>query len=324
MERVNNLHLHMTLKDIAYAICDHKSVKLDRKYIQIEENTSEEAKRWDTGRNMLIITPQEPDDDELDELDAPPSEDEGPGLIKSTKGRRKKKAQSYFQTLQLLQRDLPSVVIKGHSDTNRAIIRSKDTDEGRKEYELLVEGYGLKACMNTDGVHGLQTRTNSVMETAQVLGIEATRGVIESEIKAVMESMEIDGHHIGLLACIMTLRGEVLGITRFGIMKMADSVLQLASFERTPDHLFEAATRMKSDPIAGVSESIIMGQPVKLGTGMAQVVRPLEFERGMFWGGAKESVFETAWNGEVAKGWGNEKEFWIGKKVFGEAVVVDG
>jgi hypothetical protein len=32
---------------------------------------------------------------------------------------------------------------------------------------------------------------------------------------------------------------QVLGITRFGIAKMKDSVLMLASFEKTTDHLFE-------------------------------------------------------------------------------------
>lgn len=42
---------------------------------------------------------------------------------------------------------------------------------------------------------------------------------------------------------------------------MKDSVLMLASFEKTTDHLFDAAAYGKSDSIAGVSESIIMGNP---------------------------------------------------------------
>ena len=33
-----------------------------------------------------------------------------------------------------------------------------------------------------------------------------------------------------------------MGITRFGIAKMKDSVLMLASFEKTTDHLFEVNT----------------------------------------------------------------------------------
>lgn len=67
----------------------------------------------------------------------------------------------------------------------------------------------------------------------------------------------------------MSLQGEVLGITRFGVAKMKDSVLMLASFEKTTDHLFEASAYGKTDSISGVSESIIMGNPAaNCGTSM--------------------------------------------------------
>jgi len=71
-----------------------------------------------------------------------------------------------------------------------------------------------------------------------------------------------------LLADVMTYKGEVLGITRFGMAKMKDSVLMLASFEKTTDHLFDAAIHGRVDNIVGVSESIIMGAECPLGTGL--------------------------------------------------------
>ena len=43
----------------------------------------------------------------------------------------------------------------------------------------------------------------------------------------------------------------MLGITRFGIAKMKDSVLMLASFEKTTDHLFDAALHGRRDDING-------------------------------------------------------------------------
>lgn len=43
----------------------------------------------------------------------------------------------------------------------------------------------------------------------------------------------------------------MLGITRFGIAKMKDSVLMLASFEKTTDHLFDAALHGRKDDITG-------------------------------------------------------------------------
>ena len=46
-------------------------------------------------------------------------------------------------------------------------------------------------------------------------------------------------------------QGEVLGITRFGIARMKDSVLMLASFEQTTDHLFDGALHGRTDDING-------------------------------------------------------------------------
>ena len=68
----------------------------------------------------------------------------------------------------------------------------------------------------------------------------------------------------------------MLGITRFGIAKMKDSVLMLASFEKTTDHLFEASFFGKRDKIQGVSECIIMGVPMTIGTGLFKLMQKTE------------------------------------------------
>jgi DNA-directed RNA polymerase III subunit RPC1 len=58
------------------------------------------------------------------------------------------------------------------------------------------------------GVNGLQTRTNHVMETAEVLGIEAARRTIYDEIQHTMQShgMSIDPRHVMLLGDVMTYK----------------------------------------------------------------------------------------------------------------------
>ena len=71
----------------------------------------------------------------------------------------------------------------------------------------------------------------------------------------------------------MCFRGEVLGITRFGVPKMKQSVLMLASFEKTSDHLYDAAVHSRTDAIAGVSECIITGVPMPVGTGLFKLLQ---------------------------------------------------
>ena len=162
-----------------------------------------------------------------------------------------------------LKRSLPNVVVTGIPGITRAIININEKENKRKE--LLVEGYGLLDVMTTEGIIGTRTTSNHVMEVQNVLGIEAARTAIINEIDNVMSShgMGIDNRHIQLLSDSMTFKGEVLGITRFGIAKMKDSVLMLASFEKTTDHLFNAAFHAKKDAIEGVSDSIIMGNPAE-------------------------------------------------------------
>jgi len=181
-----------------------------------------------------------------------------------------KREQLFFCLMQLRQ-SIPNVIVQGIPTVDRAVIN----DCGNGEYNLLVEGTNLQRVMAMAGVSGTQTTTNHVMETEKTLGIEAARFSIMAEIKYTMGShgMTIDERHIMLLADCMTYKGEVLGITRFGIAKMKDSVLMLASFEKTTDHLFEAAIRGSVDDIVGVSESIIMGIPMPTGTGLFKLLR---------------------------------------------------
>ncbi|KAK6246972.1 hypothetical protein QUC31_018537 [Theobroma cacao] len=111
------------------------------------------------------------------------------------------------------------------------------------------------AVMGIEGIDGRRTWSNHVMEMEQILGIEAARKCIIDEIAQTVEhhGMTIDRRHMMLLGDVMTFRGEVFGITRFGIQKMDKSILMLASFERTADHLFNAAVNGRHDKNEGVT-----------------------------------------------------------------------
>ena len=258
-ETIDKLHLDITPRDIAQAIINFKKLKIKAEDVQVLHSHVRLSIHAPTTSRNKIPKSQAKEDHE--------------NFVRMTNATRL----------------LPDVPVKGYPLATRAII--KTDDKGKNV--LLVEGYGLQACMNTLGVAGCRTKTNSVMETAQVLGIEAARTTIVSEINSVMGDMDIDPRHMQLLADVMTYKGEVLGITRFGLAKMRDSVLQLASFEKTPDHLFEAAAKMKVDKIEGVSECIILGQTMRIGTGGFQVVRGLNLYEGRNIG-QKQCIFEEA------------------------------
>ena len=175
----------------------------------------------------------------------------------------------HYFGMQMLKTSLPKVIVQGIPSVNRAVINETDKD-GRQSYNLLMEGYGLQDVIGSPGIDGLYTTTNHVLEVETVLGVEAARTQISAEIENIMSAygIGIDHRHLLLLSDIMTFKGEVLGITRFGVSKMRESILMLASFEKTTDHLFDAAVHARTDSIAGVSECIIMGMSVPVGTGL--------------------------------------------------------
>ena len=171
-----------------------------------------------------------------------------PASAKKRPAKTSKNHKEFFERVQQVKALMPDVVIKGYPDCTRAIIKKESSPNAQGQYEcqLLVEGYGFRDCMTTPGIEPYKTKSNHVMEVRTVLGIEAARATIVREIGDVMGNMDIDPRHMQLLADVMTFKGDVYGITRFGLQKTRDSVLQLASFEKTPDHLFEAAARGKT------------------------------------------------------------------------------
>ncbi|KAG7836952.1 hypothetical protein KL943_000991 [Ogataea angusta] len=274
LHTIERLQLELTIDQIATAIVDAPKLKISRGDVAV------------VGKNRIQVFVSETGADTGKTPRTASSRESS--VVKDADERERLERTSLFFRMQQLKRVLTKVVVKGLPDISRAVINVKD--DGRKE--LLVEGYGLKAVMATDGVVAHRTKTNHVLEIFDVLGIEAARASIISEIDYTMGShgMAVDPRHIQLLGDVMTYKGEVLGITRFGLAKMRDSVLQLASFEKTTDHLFDAAFYMKKDLVEGVSERIILGQTMNIGTGAFKLAAQSKVDPGKL--RKRETLFE--------------------------------
>ncbi|KAI5175270.1 DNA-directed RNA polymerase III subunit RPC1, partial [Pancytospora epiphaga] len=79
--------------------------------------------------------------------------------------------------------------ICGIGSVSRVVISQleKGNGEGIKDtYELLIEGNGMGHILSVPGIEPYGTKSNNVMETQEVLGIEAARTLIISEIEFTM------------------------------------------------------------------------------------------------------------------------------------------
>jgi len=175
---------------------------------------------------------------------------------------------SYRELLQLVEK-IKRISLKGVEGIKRVVIRK----EG-EEYVLYTEGSSLKKVMQFEGVDPTRIKTNNINEIGEVLGIEAARNAIINEATDTLreQGLSVDVRHIMLVADIMTVDGEVKQIGRHGVSGEKASVLARAAFEVTVNHILDAAIRGDVDDLKGVTENVIVGQPIQLGTGDVTLV----------------------------------------------------
>lgn len=147
-------------------------------------------------------------------------------------------------------------------------------DKETEEFVIKTSGSNLKAISKMLEVNGNRTTTNDIKEISKVLGIEAGRFAIVNELHKVLQenNIAVDLRHIMLLADIMTIGGEIRGIVRTGITTEKTSPFARAAFEETVRHLLDAAFKGEREELQGVVENIIVGQPIKVGTGIVHLV----------------------------------------------------
>ncbi len=165
--------------------------------------------------------------------------------------------------------------IKGVKGIKRVIVQKRE-----KEYVLLTDGSNLAGVLGIKGVDPTRTTTNSIYEIETVLGIEAAREAIIREINGVLQEqgLDVDVRHIMLVADIMTGTGKVRQVGRHGVTGEKESVLARAAFEVTVRHLYDAAARGELDELKGITENVIVGQVIPVGTGMVALQMKLRPE----------------------------------------------
>jgi DNA-directed RNA polymerase subunit A" len=159
--------------------------------------------------------------------------------------------------------------IKGVAGIQKTIV----VKEG-EEYVIKTLGTNLKAVLRMKEVDSYRTVSNDIMEISKVLGIEAGRASIVNELHKTLTENKIvvDIRHLMLIADLITHSGEIMGTVRTGVMREKSSPFARAAFEETVTHLLNAAFKGEREELQGVVENIIVGRPVKVGTGIVELI----------------------------------------------------
>jgi len=179
--------------------------------------------------------------------------------------------------LRTLSEKISKLHIKGVPGITRVLVTE---EEG--EWVIRTDGSNLPKILEMPGIDPTRTTTNHIREIARTLGVEAARNAIIREAMGVLEEqgLDVDIRHVMLVADIMTMRGFVRQIGRHGVSGEKESVLARAAFEITVPNIVEAAVKGESDPLKGVTENVIVGQPIPVGTGLISLYMRVASEEG--------------------------------------------
>ncbi len=172
--------------------------------------------------------------------------------------------ESDAQTVLALRNKILGTKVKGVADVERVTIVQQDD-----EWVIQTSGSNIAKVFEIEGIDKKDIRTNNVFEIANTLGIEAARNALINELSTTLEDqgLEVDVRYIMLVSDLMCSRGYMQQIGRHGIAGTKTSVLARAAFEITVPTIAEAALAGEVEQLKGVTENVIVGANIPVGTG---------------------------------------------------------
>lgn len=163
-----------------------------------------------------------------------------------------------------LTQKVRDTIVRGVRGIHKAVVL-----KGTDEYFIRAGGFNVIGACENQAVDSKRIYTNNIKEIERIYGIEAARKAIVREITDVMnmQKLYVDIRHIMLIADAMTYSGSVKSIGRHGLSGEKVGVLGRAAFEETIKHLINASAFSEEEKLIGVTENIIVGQTVPVGTG---------------------------------------------------------
>ena len=203
-------------------------------------------------------------------------ETEGKYIYISLVEEQKKSRSTRRMSLGELYMKIRGFVIKGIADYWDAKLGREEVDKekGIYEYYINIAANDISYLLYQEGIDLSRLETNNIREFARIYGIEAARLLAIKETIAVLDdySLDVDTRHITLAVDTQMWSGKVVAIGRYGLIRAKPSVIARAAFEEVKKHIVAAAICGEVDHITGISESVVTGQQIPVGTGMVRIL----------------------------------------------------
>ena len=165
----------------------------------------------------------------------------------------------------LVERAATSTVVRARPKINEAYINTEEDGRGRC---LQTAGVNFEEMWILNNVDHNRLLSNDIWAIKCAYGVEAARMSSVDQIRGVFAvyGIEVDPRHLSLIADYMTFDGGYKAMNRIGMTDCSSPFLQM-SFETTANFMVEAAVHGEKEPAMSPSANIVIGRPIRHGTG---------------------------------------------------------
>lgn len=164
----------------------------------------------------------------------------------------------------LIERAAEKTLVRSRKMIDEAFINDED---GRGRC-LQFAGINFSEIWNLEEVDHNRIASNDIWAMRCTYGVEAACLNIVEQIRSVfgVYGISVDPRHLSLIADYMTFDGGFRPMNRNGMSDCSSSFLQM-SFETTANFMIDAALNNTSDQMISPSANIVVGRPMRHGTG---------------------------------------------------------
>eukprot|EP00357_Protocruzia_adherens_P030942 CAMPEP_0115014766 /NCGR_PEP_ID=MMETSP0216-20121206/26300_1 /TAXON_ID=223996 /ORGANISM="Protocruzia adherens, Strain Boccale" /LENGTH=1444 /DNA_ID=CAMNT_0002384621 /DNA_START=295 /DNA_END=4630 /DNA_ORIENTATION=- len=181
--------------------------------------------------------------------------------------------QGQLLILEIVEQALNSVLLRSIKGISKChVVKAKN------EVYIQTEGVNFEACWKyPDIIDVNRLSSNDIHAILRTYGVEAARLSIMNEIIRVFSvyGINVDKRHLGLIADFMTHSGGYRAFNRGGMEENPSPFLRM-SFESTMNYLTHCSLYHQGDDGNSPSSGIVLGNPVKVGTGVFNIVQEIK------------------------------------------------
>jgi len=169
----------------------------------------------------------------------------------------------------IVEKSASSTIVHAKMNISEAYVNE---EKGRGRC-FQTAGVNFAEMWKLEGLDHNKLMSNDIWAVRCAYGVEAARNNIVNQITSVFGAygIEVDPRHLSLIADYMTFDGGFKAMNRIGIEDSSSTLLQM-SFETTVHFLRQAAVSRKTDFLNSPSANIVLGRPIRHGTGAFDVL----------------------------------------------------